>query len=66
MKTELIQALSNANINSDSAEIIASEYISYLYFSEVISNVSMVIILCALFMLLKSMLDALGSAIKEL
>jgi hypothetical protein len=33
METELIQALSNANINSDSAEIIASKYISYLYFS---------------------------------
>ena len=40
MEAELIQALSNANINSDSAEIIASEYISYLYFSEVISGVS--------------------------
>ncbi len=34
MKTELIKALSNLNINSDSAEIIASEYISYLYFSQ--------------------------------
>jgi hypothetical protein len=43
MKAELIQALSNLNINSDSAEIIASEYISYLYFSGAISSVSVVI-----------------------
>jgi|TARA_R100000479_G_C6310768_1_gene173940 hypothetical protein len=64
MKTELIQALSNANINSDSAEIIASEYISYLYFSEVISNVSMVIILCSLFMVLKSLLDIAKASIR--
>lgn len=42
MKTELIQALSNLNINSDSAEIIASEYISYLYFSSVLDAVMIV------------------------
>lgn len=48
MKTELIQALSNANINSDSAEIIASEYISYLYFSKAISSVSSTIALCGI------------------
>lgn len=59
METELIEALSNANINSDSAEIIASKYISYLYFSEVISNVSMVIILCSLYLLLKSILGTI-------
>jgi hypothetical protein len=64
MKTELIQALSNVNINSNSAEIIASEYISYLYFSKVISNVSTVIIICSLFMLLKSMFDALKASIE--
>lgn len=64
MKTELIQALSNANINSDSAEIIASEYISYLYFSEVVSNVSMVIILCSLFVVLKSLLDIAKASIR--
>lgn len=64
MKKELIQALSNANINSESAEIIASEYISYLYFSEVISNVSMVIILCSIFMLLKSLLDIAKASIR--
>jgi hypothetical protein len=39
MKTELIQALSNLNINSDSAEIVASEYISYLYFTKILDNV---------------------------
>jgi hypothetical protein len=43
MKAELIQALSNLNINSGSAEIIASEYISYLYFSKAISSVSVTI-----------------------
>ena len=63
MKTELIQALSNANINSDSAEIIASKYISYLYFSEVISNVSMVIILCSLIMLFKSIFNAIRASL---
>jgi len=47
MKTELIQALSNANINSDSAEIVASKYISYLYFSELISNLSGIIGVCS-------------------
>ena len=45
MKTELIQALSNANINSDSAEIIANEYISYLYFSSVLDAVTLVSLL---------------------
>jgi len=65
MKTELIQALSNANINSDSAEIIASEYISYLYFSEVISSVSTVIILCTLFTLFKSIFDAVRASLQE-
>lgn len=48
MKTELIQALSNLNINSDSAEIIASEYISYLYFSQAISSLSSTIALCSI------------------
>jgi hypothetical protein len=56
MKTELIQALSSANINSDSAEIIASKYISYLYFSEVISNVSMVIFFYILFQVFRSLI----------
>ena len=59
MKTELMQALSNANINSDSAEIIASEYISYLYFSKVIGSVAGTIILCALLLLLKYVIDIL-------
>ena len=63
MKTELIQALSNANINSDSAEIIASKYISYLYFSEVISSISYTLIICALFLLLKSMFDILQATL---
>lgn len=63
MKTELIQALSNANINSDSAEIIASKYISYLYFSEVISSISYTLIICALFLLLKSMFDILRATL---
>lgn len=58
MKTELIQALSNANINSESAEIIASKYISYLYFSEVIGSLVGVIFISILFILLKYLLDA--------
>lgn len=58
MKTELIQASSNANINSDSAEIIANEYISYLYFSEVIGSLVGVIFICMLSILLKYLLDA--------
>jgi len=65
METELIQALSNANINSDSAEIIASEYISYLYFSEIISNVSMTIILCSFLILGKCIFSTIRKFIEE-
>ncbi len=47
METELIQALSNANINSDSAEIIANKYITYLYFSEALDILTFVGLLIA-------------------
>ena len=65
MKTELIEALSNANINSDSAEVIANEYISYLYFSEVVESISLTVILCSLFILMKCLLGILRAALNN-
>ena len=59
MKTELIQASSNANINSDSAEIIASECISYLYFSTVVVSIVLAIFMCWSFLLIKSLLASI-------
>jgi len=65
MKTELIQALSNLNINSDSAEIIAGEYISYLYFSEVISNLTEIIGVCSISLLVYFLVKFLVYICKE-
>jgi hypothetical protein len=66
METELIQALSNVNINSESAEIIASEYMRYLYFSKIISYVSMTIILCPFLILVKCVFNTIREGIQKL
>jgi len=65
METELIQALSNANINSDSAEIIANEYLSYLYFSKIISGASGMILGFTLIYCFYSLLRLVLTAMKD-
>ena len=61
MKTELIQALSNANINSDSAEIIASEYIGYLYFSSFLDAAILIFLLFGIVYFIKVLIRLLDT-----
>jgi hypothetical protein len=59
MKTEqLLEALKNINISSDSAEIIADKYIQFLYFEQALTFCGLIVFFCLVYFLAKLLINS--------